>query len=61
MKLSNLSILVIEDVKPMLDLISGVLDSLGVGDIHTASSAERGLDLTKKYDPDIILLDWEMP
>ena len=61
LKLSKLSVLVIDDTKPMVDLISGVLDGLGVGQIYTAVNGEAGLDSVKRLNPDIVLCDWEMP
>ena len=61
MKLDRIKILVIEDTKPMLDLISSVLDAIGVGQVYTTTNAEEGCEITKKVDPDIIFCDWEMP
>lgn len=59
--LKSLKVLVVEDIQPMRELIASVLDSLGFGSIETAESAERGLELTKKLNPDIIICDWMLP
>ncbi len=61
LNLKPLRVLVIEDAKPMLDLIENVLEGLGVGNVQTTISPMKAQDLVKRENPDIILCDWEMP
>lgn len=59
--MERLSVLVVEDTKPMLNLIETVLENIGVGHVYTAHDGQHGLEIFKKHSPDIILCDWEMP
>lgn len=56
----KLSILVVEDTAPMRKLIASVLETMDVGQIYTAENGETGYELTRKYNPDIIISDWHM-
>ncbi len=56
----NLSVLLIEDNKGMKDLISSVLDGLGVKNLRMASDGENGFRLFQQENSDIIIADWEM-
>lgn len=58
--LRKLSILVVEDVAPMRELIAAILDSLDVGTVFTAETAERGFQIFCKHSPDIVITDWNM-
>lgn len=57
---SKLSVLVVDDIKPMRDLIVTVLESLGVGTIMSASDGAKGFELFCARKPDIIITDWHM-
>ncbi len=54
------TILIIDDEQINLDLFDAMLSRLGFN-ILTASSGEEGLDMIKKYIPDLIVLDNIMP
>lgn len=56
----KLSVLVVEDIRPMRDLIVTVLESLGVGTIMTAPDGVKGFELFCARKPDIIITDWHM-
>lgn len=60
LKFERLSILVVEDTGPMLTLVVSLLESLGVGQIYTADNGERGFEVFKKMNPDIVISDWHM-
>ncbi len=60
LKLDKLSVLVIEDTVPMRKLIVSVLESLGIGRVHTASNGEQGFAQYQALNPDIIITDWLM-
>lgn len=56
----KLTILVVEDTAPMRKLITSVLETLGVGRIYSAENGERGFELFKRENPDIVIADWHM-
>lgn len=56
----KLTILVVEDTAPMRKLITSVLETLGVGRIYSADNGERGFDIFKRENPDIVVADWHM-
>lgn len=57
---SKLSILVVEDLQPMMDVVTTALEYLGVGTIYTAKDGEEGYASFLKNKPDIIITDWLM-
>lgn len=59
-KFDKLSVLVVEDTLPMQKLVVSVLESLGVGHVYAADSGERGFELFKRVNPDIVISDWHM-
>lgn len=60
LRFDKLTILVVEDMEPMAQMIGSVLDALGVGKIVIAHSGNEGFALTQRYNPDIIIADWLM-
>lgn len=56
----KLTILVVEDTAPMRKLITSVLETLGVGRVYTAENGERGFEIFKRENPDIVIADWHM-
>jgi two-component system chemotaxis response regulator CheY len=56
----KLNILVVEDLKPMRELMVAVLRDLGVGHVSTASDGEEGFRALRTHNPDILITDWEM-
>ena len=56
----KLSILVVEDTAPMRKLITSVLETLGVGRVLSADNGERGFEIFKRENPDIVIADWHM-
>ena len=59
-KFDKLSVLVVEDTLPMQKLVVSVLESLGVGQVYSADSGERGFETFKRVNPDIVISDWHM-
>jgi CheY-like chemotaxis protein len=59
-RFEKLSVLVVEDSAPMLDVTSAVLGLLGVGQVYKAKTAEDAYQIFVKDKPDIVLTDWEM-
>lgn len=58
--LDNVSILVVEDMQPMLELTKSILKIFGFKNVYGARDAERGFQMLKEYNPDIVVTDWLM-
>lgn len=56
----NVSVLVVDDMPPMLSLVASLLRIFGFKKVITASDAERAFELFCKESPDIVLTDWQM-
>ena len=58
-----MSIMIIEDSKPMRNLIKRTLKQAGFGDheVMEAGDGAEGLELIKANSPDLVLCDWNMP
>ena len=58
-----MSIMIIEDSKPMRNLIKRTLKQAGFGDheVFEAGDGVEGLELIKSHSPDLVLCDWNMP
>ena len=59
-QLHRISILVVEDNQPMLDITKSLLLTFGVGHVIGASDGEMGFKRFCEYNPDIIIADWMM-
>lgn len=60
LNLSKLSVLVVDDLGPMLEVVVDTLKILGVGQVYQARDGESGFRQFVRYRPDIVLTDWEM-
>lgn len=60
LKLDNISVLVVEDLRPMRELMVVVLNALGIKKIYTADNGANGFQEFNKSKPDIVITDWEM-
>lgn len=56
----RISILVVEDNQPMLDIVKSLLLTFGTGHVITATDGEIGFRRFCEYNPDIVLADWMM-
>ncbi len=56
----NISVLIVEDNQPMLDLAKSLLLTFGVGVVHSAKHGEEGFSLFCKENPDVVVADWMM-
>lgn len=59
-KFDQASVLVIDDMPPMLTLTKSLLEIFGFRRIYTAGDAERAFDVFCKESPDLVLTDWQM-
>ena len=58
--MKELSVLVVEDSEPMMEVMVTILTRFGFGRIMTAQDGEQGFALFQRYKPDIIITDWHM-
>lgn len=56
----QVTVLIVEDNQPMLDLAKSILQTFGVGNVLTAKNGEEGFNLFCKHNPDIVIADWMM-
>jgi len=59
-KLHNISVLVVEDNQPMLEITKSLLVTFGVGKVVGAHNGEIGFKRACEINPDIIIADWMM-
>jgi len=57
----NIKILIVDDSFSMRKIITNILKTLGLNDVEGAENGHKAFVILKKYHPDIILLDWNMP
>jgi CheY-like chemotaxis protein len=57
----GLKVLVVEDSHTTQAVITRILASIGVEFIYTALNGKEGLEIVQKEDPDLVIVDWEMP
>lgn len=57
MQFSDKQVLIVEDQRPFLLLLKGLMHSMGISDVVTKSSAEQAVSLSKKHKFDIIVCD----
>ena len=61
MDFSKISILVVEDIGAMRQLLADLIKTLGVGTVYIAANGVEGYDKYISKKPDIIVTDWYMP
>lgn len=59
-QLNRISILVVEDNPPMLEITKSLLTTFGVGHVIGAGDGETGFKRFCEYNPDIVIADWMM-
>jgi len=59
----SIRVLVVDDEPPMINLVKGVLATLGLLNVRTAVNGQKALDLVKSEGApfDLVISDWEMP
>jgi len=61
MEMKDIKILVIEDNEDDVFLVKKILGDLGYQNILIAGNGEEGIEISKKENPDIIILDTILP
>jgi two-component system chemotaxis response regulator CheY len=59
--IQGLSILVVDDSQYMRKLVRNLLVNIGVKTVYEAADGIAGLDAIRTVEPDMVILDWEMP
>jgi two-component system, chemotaxis family, chemotaxis protein CheY len=60
-RLAAAKVLVVDDEPYMRKVVRTLLISYGVRNIYEAPDAPSGLEVIRTVQPDIVILDWEMP
>ncbi len=58
--LSQVKILIVEDMQPMLSLTVSLMSMFGFKNVHGAKSAEEGYKFFCQHNHDLIITDWLM-
>ena len=56
----NARILIVDDMPPMLTLTSSILRIFGFENVETATDADEAFTTFCKFDPDLVITDWQM-
>lgn len=56
-----MKILIVDDSKTMRNILQKALSSMGYSDFLEAENGEQALVSATAHQPDLILLDWNMP
>jgi CheY-like chemotaxis protein len=59
-KFENASVLVVDDMPPMLALTKSLLQIFGFKTIYSATDADRAFEIFCKERPDLVVTDWQM-
>jgi len=60
-RLPTVKVLVVDDDHYMRKVVRTMLTALGVKHIHECSEGAAGLQAIRELNPDIVIVDWEMP
>lgn len=58
--MKELTVLVVEDSEPMMEIMVTILTNFGFGNVLTATDGEQGFSLFQRMKPDLIITDWHM-
>jgi two-component system chemotaxis response regulator CheY len=59
--IAPLSVLVVDDSQHMRRIVRNLLLAIGVREVHEASDGIAGLDAIRADEPDVVILEWELP
>ena len=60
LNISRVKFLIVEDTPFMTAMLRQILRTLGVTQVEDAIDGEQGYKLLREFEPDIVLLDWQM-
>ena len=61
MLMGMLKVLIVEDEHYSRKVVKTLLTAIGITKIYEAKDGASGLDAIQVHNPDVVLLDWEMP
>ncbi len=56
-----MKVLIVDDSKTMRDMIKSILDQIESDQVEEASDGQDALRALSNFQPDVVLLDWNMP
>ncbi len=59
--LDRLVVLIIDDHANMRKIVNTILHALGIQFVYEAIDGADGFEAMRAYNPDIVIVDWEMP
>lgn len=59
--LGSLSVLIVDDHANMRKILNTILHALGIHYVYEANDGADGFEAMRAYNPDILIVDWEMP
>ena len=60
-RIEALKVLVVDDDHYMRKVVRTMLNAVGVKTVYEAGDGISGLESIKLYDPDLVIVDWDMP
>ena len=60
-RLTSASVLIVDDDHYMRKVVRTMLAAFGVTKVHEASDGAEGLEAIPRLNPDIVIVDWDMP
>lgn len=60
-QLATTKVLIVDDETYMRKVVATLLESIGVQTIYEAEDGPTGLDLIRRKNPNVVILDWQMP
>ena len=60
-RLTAAKIVVVDDEHYMRKVVRTMLLGIGVREVHEAADGVAGLELIRRINPDVVILDWQMP
>ena len=60
-RFTTTKVLVVDDEHYMRKVVRTMLLSIGVREVHEAPDGQAGLELIRRVEPDVVILDWQMP
>src|SRR6478735_8463405 len=60
-KIEALKVLVVDDDQYMRKVVRTMLNAIGVKTVYEAPDGASGLEAIRRENPDLVIVDWEMP
>ena len=60
-RLETLKVLIVDDEPTMRKVTRSLLQVIGVKTIYEAKDGRSGIEAIHRWEPDLVILDWEMP